>query len=260
LPLGQGQLEDSLWECLTDTFVNMPMAMTAERLAEIYQLSQDEVDNYSLMSQTRYQHALQQGAFLDEITAVDCGSKKGPCIVSDDEHPRKDVSLDKLKNLPKVFKKDGVIHAGAASGIADGAAALVLCSESFLHNRGLHALGEVICHGIVGCDPSIMGIGPVNAINQALQKADLTLADMAFVEVNEAFAPQTLAVKKELGLSLEKLNSDGGAIAIGHPLAASGARIVGHLLHSLKRTKQHLAIGSACIGGGQGIALIVGNV
>lgn len=257
LALGQSQLEDSLWECLNDTYVNMPMALTAERLAEIYQLNQDDVDNYALLSQTRYQAAREKGAFIDEIVSIDCGSKKGPLMLLEDEHPRKNASLEQLKKLPKVFKKDGVIHAGAASGICDGAAALLLCNEDFLSSTGKVPLAEIISHGVVGCDPKIMGIGPVGAIKQALMRADMSLDDMDFVEVNEAFAPQVLAVQKELGIAAQKLNVHGGAIALGHPLAASGARIVAHLAHSLVRTKKDVAIGSACIGGGQGIAVIV---
>lgn len=257
LSLGQSQLEDSLWECLNDTFVNSPMAMTAERLAEIYNITQDEVDNYSLRSHTRYHSALKEGALVNEITPIECGTKKAPRILTDDEHPRKDASLDKLKSLPKVFKQDGVIHAGAASGICDGAGALILCSEQFLTRSGLMPLGEFIAHAVVGCDPKIMGIGPVPAMKQALSRAELSFADMDLIEVNEAFAPQVLAVKKELELPEDKLNIHGGAIAVGHPLAASGARIMGHLLHTLTRTQKNLAIGSACIGGGQGIAVIL---
>ncbi len=260
LPLGQSMLEDSLWECLTDTLVNLPMAMTAERLAEIYEIGQDEVDEFSLLSQTRYQEALRAGVFADELVAVDCGSKKGPSIFDADEHPRKDASLDKLKKLPKVFKKDGVIHAGAASGISDGASALILCNEAFVEAHGLSPMAEIIAHATVGCDPKIMGIGPVEAIKSVLVKTNVTLDDMELIEVNEAFAPQVLAVKKALGLTstnTTKLNAHGGAIAIGHPLAASGARIVTHLAHHLKRSKQKLALGSACIGGGQGIAVLI---
>lgn len=256
LNLGQSQLEDSLWESLNDTYVNMPMGITAENLAERYNISQEEVDEYSLLSQQRYQQALAQKAFDDEITGVLVG-KKDPTLLTQDEHPRKETSLEGFKKLPKVFKKDGVIHAGAASGICDGAAALLMCNEAFVQKTGCKPLGELICFGITGCDPRIMGIGPVEAIKTSLTKSSLTLDDMSMIEVNEAFAPQVLAVKKELGLDTRKLNIHGGAIAVGHPLAASGARITTHLLHTLKHKPNQLGIGSACIGGGQGIAVVI---
>ncbi len=257
LPLGQGKLEDSLWECLNDSYVNMPMAITAENLAEKYNLRQEEVDNYSLRSQTKYAQAHQAGLFNDEISAIECGTAKQPKSLTADEHPRPNTSLEALQKLPKIFKAEGVIHAGAASGICDGAAALIMCSESFAVKHGLIPLGELIAFGIAGCDPKIMGIGPVPAIKQCLLKSDLSLRDMDMIEVNEAFAPQVLAVQKELGIPEEKLNIHGGAIALGHPLGASGARIAAHLLHSLKNSRGALGLGSACIGGGQGIAVLI---
>ncbi|MCA9507748.1 MAG: thiolase family protein [Myxococcales bacterium] len=257
LSLGQGKLEDSLWESLNDTYVNMPMAITAENLAIKYEISQDEVDEYSVLSQTRYAQALKEGKYSDEISPIECGSSKRPQILEHDEHPRPTTTLEALKKLPKVFKADGVIHAGAASGICDGAAALIMCRESFAMKHGLNPLGELINFGIAGCDPKIMGIGPVPAIKQCLEKSQLDLADMSMIEVNEAFAPQVLAVKKELKIDENKLNIHGGAIAIGHPLGASGARISAHLLHSLKTSSNALGLGSACIGGGQGIALLI---
>lgn len=257
ISLGQGKLEDSLWECLNDTYVNMPMAITAENLAEKYSLSQEEVDEYSLLSQTKYAKALKEGKFADEISSISCGSIKNPKTLSGDEHPRPQTTLEALKKLPKVFKANGVIHAGAASGICDGAAALIMCSESFAMKHGLKPLGELIGFGIAGCDPKIMGIGPVSAIKQCLEKTELNLNDMRMVEVNEAFAPQVLAVKKELKIPDELLNMHGGAIAIGHPLGASGARITAHMLHALKNTSNAFGLGSACIGGGQGIAVLL---
>ncbi len=257
LALGQSKLEDSLWECLSDSYVNMPMAITAENLAEKYALNQDEVDSYSVASQSRYQQALEQGRFNDEIAPIECGSAKAPRLLEKDEHPRPQTTLEGLKKLPKVFKPDGVIHAGAASGICDGAAALIMCTASFVEKHGLRPLGELIDFGTSGCDPKIMGIGPAPAIRQVLAKTALSLSEMAMIEVNEAFAPQVLAVQKELEIPETKLNIHGGAIAIGHPLAASGARITAHLLHSLKNQKNALGLGSACIGGGQGIALII---
>jgi acetyl-CoA acyltransferase 2 len=257
LGLGQGQLEDSLWESLNDTYINMPMGITAENLATQYQISSEEVDEYAVMSQSRYQHALEAQVFRDEIAPITYGHKHDQKVLAHDEHPRKDTTLESFKKLPKVFKKDGVIHAGAASGICDGAAALVMCNEHFLEKSGVKPLGELISWGIFGCAPAIMGIGPVDAIKQCLIKSALTLDAMSMIEVNEAFAPQVLAVKKELKLNIDKLNIHGGAIAVGHPLGASGARITTHLLHALKHSPESLGLGSACIGGGQGIAVIV---
>jgi acetyl-CoA acyltransferase 2 len=255
ISLGQGQLEDSLWESLNDSYVNMTMGMTAENLAVLYNISQEEVDEYSFVSQQRYQQALHKGAFAKEIIPIECGSRKNPKTLENDEHPRKDASLEALKKLPKVFKKDGVVHAGAASGICDGAGALILCSETFLSAHNKNPIGELIAFGVSGCDPKTMGLGPVNAIKLCLQKSACDLNEMELIEVNEAFAPQVLAVKKELRLDDKRLNVHGGAIAVGHPLAASGARITAHLLHNL--SKDELGIGSACIGGGQGIAVLV---
>jgi acetyl-CoA acyltransferase 2 len=255
--LGQGHLEDSLWECLTDSYVNLSMALTAENLAVRYGITQNEVDEYSLLSQTRYQAALKEGLFADEIGSIEITSKAGPLQISHDEHPRPDTTLDKLKNLPKVFKKDGVIHAGAASGISDGAAALIMASEEFIKEKKLSPIGELVGFNVAGCDPALMGLGPVFAIRNALNEAKLSINDMDLIEVNEAFAPQVLAVMKELNLPQNRLNVHGGAIAVGHPLAASGARIAAHLLHSLRRNKLKFGLGSACIGGGQGIAVIL---
>lgn len=259
IPLGQSKMEDSLWECLNDTYVNLPMALTAENLAELYKISQEQVDNYSVASQERYSQALSAGKLSDEIAPIACGTAKNPKVLEKDEHPRA-TSLEGLKKLPKVFKKDGVIHAGAASGICDGAAALIMCNESFVKKHHLKPLGELISFGVSGCDPKIMGIGPVPAIKQCLSKAEISLNDLSMIEVNEAFAPQVLAVQKELNLDNNKLNIHGGAIAMGHPLGASGARIAGHLLHSLKNQPGALGLGSACIGGGQGIAILIKSI
>ncbi len=254
--LGQGKLEDSLWDSLTDSFVNLPMGITAENLAQKYQISQEEVDEYSLRSQVLYQKALESGVFNNEIAPITCGSKKMPQILGKDEHPRKDSSIEGFKRLPRVFKPDGVIHAGASSGISDGACAMIVCSKSFAEENKLSAMAELISFGITGCDPSIMGIGPVLAIKNALAKSHLGLLDMSMIEVNEAFSPQVLAVKKEL--MLKDINIHGGAIALGHPLGTSGARIAGHLAHNLKPNE--FGLGSACIGGGQGIAVVLKGV
>jgi acetyl-CoA acetyltransferase family protein len=252
------KLEDSLWEALTDSYTGLPMAMTAENLAAKYSISQKEVDEYSVQSQKRFAAAQEAGRFADEIAPMDLPGKKGATIqFARDEHNRPDTTVESLSRLPKVFKKDGVIHAGAASGICDGAAALVLATRQFAERKGLKPLGRLTGWGISGCDPAIMGIGPAPAIRRALQRHDAKLSDFDLFEVNEAFAPQYLAVEKDLGLPRDRTNVDGGAIAVGHPLAASGARITAHLLYEMRRRGVRRGIGSACIGGGQGIALLL---
>jgi acetyl-CoA acetyltransferase family protein len=252
------KLEDSLWEALTDSYTGLPMAMTAENLAAKYNISQREVDEYAVQSQKRFAAAQEGGRLAEEIAPMELPGKKGATVqFARDEHNRPDTTVEGLARLPKVFKKDGVIHAGAASGICDGAGALILATRAFAEKRGLKPIGKLIGWGISGCDPSIMGIGPAPAIRRAFQRHEASLKDFDLVEVNEAFAPQYLAVEKELGLDREKSNVDGGAIAVGHPLAASGARITAHLLYELKRRGKKRGIGSACIGGGQGIALLL---
>jgi acetyl-CoA C-acetyltransferase/acetyl-CoA acyltransferase 2 len=257
-PLGKPPpMEDMLWSALTDSYAGLPMALTAEKLAEQHHIGQDEVDEYSVASQRRWAAAHEAGRFGEELVPVEVKGKKGPSVVDRDEHPRPDTTLEGLRKLPKVFKKDGVIHAGAASGIADGAAALVVATREYAERRGLVPLARVVNWGHAGVDPTVMGIGPVPAVRNALARAGARLSDFDLFEVNEAFAPQVLAVVKELGLPRDLTNVDGGAIALGHPLAASGARITAHLVHELRRRGARRAIGSACIGGGQGVALLL---
>src|SRR5260221_3067649 len=236
----------SLWEALTDSYNGLPMAMTAENLAVKYGISQREVDEYSVLSQKRFAAAKEGGRFAEELAPMELPGKKGATVqFARDEHNRPDTTVESLAKLPKVFKKDGVIHAGAASGICDGAGALILATRAFADKRGLRPIGRLLGWGVSGCDPSIMGIGPAPAIRRAFERHDAKLSDFDLVEVNEAFAPQYLAVEKELGLSRETSNVDGGAIAVGHPLAASGARITAHLLYELKRRGAKRGIGAA---------------
>jgi acetyl-CoA acetyltransferase family protein len=260
-PFGKApQVEDSLWSALTDSYVNTPMAVTAENLATKYGISRKDCDDYALSSQQRWAAANEKGSFKDEIVPVEIQQKKATVSFAVDEHPRPQTTLEVLGKLAPVFKKDGVVTAGNASGICDGAACLVLTTEDFANAKGLKPLARLLQWGVAGVDPSIMGIGPAPAIKTALGRAEIKQSDVDVFEVNEAFAPQYLAVEKELGLPRDKTNVNGGAIALGHPLGASGARITTHLVYELARRGGRYAVGSACIGGGQGIAIILGKV
>jgi acetyl-CoA acyltransferase 2 len=253
-------LEDSLAAALTDSFCNTPMAITAENLAQKYGISREDCDRYALLSQQRWAAAAEGGAFNDELTTVEVAGRKGTVVFSKDEHPRPQSTLETLAKLSPAFKKDGVVTAGNASGINDGAGALVLASADFARARGLKPLARLVQWGVAAVEPTIMGIGPVPAIRAALERAGTTLDRVDLVEVNEAFAAQYLAVEKELGLDRNKTNVDGGAIAIGHPLGASGARITAHLVHALRKRGLSTAVGSACIGGGQGLAVVIERI
>ena len=253
------RLEDSLWEALTDPQCGFSMAETAENLAEKYKLEREEVDEVALRSQLRAKKAWDDCVFEDEVIPVPVKNPKTKETVDwrADEHIRPNTTLEALLGLKPYFKEDGLVTAGNASGICDGAAAVVVASEEFAKKEGHAPIGRLISWAVAGVEPKYMGIGPAPAARRALDKAGLKLDDMDLVEVNEAFAPQYLAVEKELGLNPERTNVHGGAIAIGHPLAASGARITLHLLHALRQEKKRYGLGSACIGGGQGAAVIV---
>ncbi len=259
--LGQApQLEDSLWEALVDSYVGCGMAITAENLAEKYGISREEVDAYALRSQQAARRAQQAGWLAEEIIPVTIKDRKGnPVEFSQDEGIR-DTSMEALAKLPARFRKGGVVTPGNASGINDAGAAVILATGDAVRKYNLKPLARLLSWGIVGVPPEIMGIGPAPAIRQALKRADLQLADMDRVEVNEAFSPQYLAVEKELGLDREKTNVNGGAISIGHPLAASGARLALTLMYELRRHNLHYGAASLCIGGGQGIAAIIENI
>jgi acetyl-CoA acetyltransferase family protein len=253
-------IEDSLWSALTDSYGNTPMAVTAENLAVKYGITREQCDEYALTSQQRWAAANEAGRFKAEIAPLDIATKKGTVSFAVDEHPRPQSTPEGLAKLAPVFKKDGVVTAGNASGISDGAAALVLASEEAAKKMGLKPLARLVQWGVAGVEPGIMGIGPAPAIRSALTRAELKASDIELFEVNEAFAPQYLAVEKELGLDRAKTNVDGGAIALGHPLGASGARITTHLVYELARRGGRYGVGSACIGGGQGIALVLERV
>jgi len=258
--LGKGlKAEDSLWAGLSDSYAKLPMGLTAENLAVKYNITREQCDAYGLRSQNLYQAAAAAGVFNAEIAPVELKGKKGPVTMSADEHPRANAKIEDMTKLKAVFKENGTVTAGTASGICDGAASLVVASEEAVKEHGMTPLSRVVAWNRVGCEPSVMGIGPVEAIRGALKAANLTLQDMDIVEINEAFAAQYLACEKELGLDPTKSNVNGGAIAIGHPLGASGSRILAHLSHELVRTGKTYAVGAACIGGGQGIAVILKN-
>ena len=254
-PLGQGKLEDSLMVALLDTYCNTTMAGTAENLARRYEVSREEQDKYALRSQQEAARAQSAGVFAEEIVSVEVKTRKGVKVVEQDDHLRPDTTLEILAKLPTAFSKDGFVTAGNASGIVDGAAALVIAGEEFVKRRNAKPLGRIVSWAYAGVEPDVMGIGPVPAVRKALEKANLKLEEIDLVEVNEAFAAQYLAVEKELGLDRARTNVNGGAIALGHPLGASGTRLVLTLLMELKRRRLRYGLATACIGGGQGIAI-----
>lgn len=257
LKLGAGALEDFLFVGLTDSYCGMPMALTAEKLAEQTGVTRKDADSYALRSQQAADSAVKAGFFEEEISPVEVKQGRKSILVSEDDHRRPETTMQTLEKLPPSFKNDGMVTAGNASGIVDGAAAVVVTRERTARERGLKPIGRIVSWAVAGVDPTIMGIGPVPASRKALQQAGLTLTQMDRVEVNEAFAAQYLAVEKELGLPREKTNVNGGAIALGHPLAASGTRLVITVLNELRRKGLRYGLATACIGGGQGIAMIV---
>jgi acetyl-CoA acetyltransferase family protein len=254
--LGQGKLEDSLMVALLDTYCNTPMAGTAENLARKYEISREDQDAYARRSQQEAKRAHEAGIFAAEIVPVEVKTRKGSTMFAHDDHMRPDTTLEGLAKLRPAFSKDGFVTAGNASGIVDGAAALVIAGEAYVKAKELQPLGRIVSWAYAGVEPEIMGIGPVPATRKALEKAGLKLEDIDLIEVNEAFAAQYLAVEKDLGLDRNRCNVNGGAIALGHPLAATGTRIVLTLLYELRRRGGRYGLATACIGGGQGIAMI----
>jgi acetyl-CoA acetyltransferase family protein len=242
---------------LLDTYCNTPMAGTAENLARKFSISREEQDAYALRSQQEAKRASDAGYFADEIVPVEVKSRRSSFIFDHDDHMRPETTMEVLAKLRPAFAKDGFVTAGNASGIVDGAAALVICGEDYLKRADKKPMGRIVSWAYAGVEPEIMGIGPVPATRQALKKAALELADIDLIEVNEAFAGQYLAVEKELGLDRSRTNVNGGAIALGHPLGATGTRLVLTLLHELQRRSGRYGLATACIGGGQGIAMIV---
>jgi len=252
-------LIDSLTEALRDAYAGCSMAETAENLAARYGLTRETVDEYALRSQRLAKYGWVSGAYADEIIPVPVRLPRSSATedFARDEHMRPESTPEGLAKLKPLFREHGTVTAGNASGIGDGAGALVMASESAVRRHKATPLARLVSSAVVGVDPTIMGIGPVTAARKALDRAGLTLDQMDLVEVNEAFASQVVAVERELGVPREKFNVHGGAIALSHPLAASGARISAHLIHSLRRGKMRYGLGAACIGGGQGIAVVI---
>jgi acetyl-CoA acyltransferase 2 len=255
--LGEGKLEDSLMSALYDPIGGCAMSDTAENCAIEYKITREASDEYALRSQQAAEAAAKAGRMKEEVVPVEVKQGRKVTVVTEDDHRRPETTMEILKSLPPAFRKDGIVTAGNASGIVDGAAAVVVAHEDYAKERGLKPMGRVVSWAAVGVEPRLMGIGPVPASQKALSLAGLKLEDIDLIEVNEAFAPQYLAVEKGLGLNREKTNVNGGAIALGHPLGATGTRLIITLLYELRRRGKRYGLASACIGGGQGIAMIV---
>ncbi|MDO5062884.1 MAG: acetyl-CoA C-acetyltransferase [Peptostreptococcaceae bacterium] len=256
--MGNATLVDSMVnDGLTDAFNNYHMGITAENLAEKYNLTRQMQDELAVTSQNRAEKANKEGRFVDEIVPVVITTRKGETVVDKDEYIKEGMTMEKMEKLKPAFKKDGTVTAGNASGINDGAAMLVLMSKEKAQELGVEPLATIVAYATSGVDPSVMGYGPVPTVEKALKKADLKLEDIELIEANEAFASQALSVAKGLNFDMEKVNVNGGAIALGHPIGASGARILTTLLYEMKRSDKKLGLATLCIGGGMGTALIV---
>lgn len=256
--MGNFAFDDMLLATLTDQYTGCGMGVTAEKLAEMYEITREEQDAFSVESNQRAAKAIQ--AFEEEIVAVEVKTRKGSLLIREDEHIKPDANLEALSKLKTSFKKDGTVTAGNSSGINDGAASLVVAGKQSVQKNNLKPIARIVSWAVSGVDPTIMGIGPVPAIKQALNRAKLTLDDIDLFEVNEAFAAQYLAVEKALGLDRNKTNVNGGAIALGHPVGASGARVLLSAAYELRRQNARFAVVSLCIGGGQGIAMVIEHV
>jgi len=253
-------VDDMLWGTLTDEYIGCGMGMTAENLAKKYEISRDQQDEFSVLSHQKAAQASQSGRFAVEIVPVETKNARGKSIVvNQDEHIRPDSSIEKLGSLKPAFLKDGTVTAGNASGINDGAAAVVIASEKAVKSNNLKPISRVVAWAVAGVDPNIMGIGPVPATLKVLEKANLSINEIDLFELNEAFAAQSLAVLKELQIDPQKVNVNGGAIALGHPVGASGARVTYSLAKELQLQNKKYGIATLCIGGGQGIAILLEN-
>ncbi len=259
--MGNGTLVDTMInDALTDAFSQVHMGITAENIAEQWEITREEQDAFAAASQQKAEAAIKAGKFEDEIVGVEIPQKKGdPVVFCQDEYPRFGATVEGLGKLRPAFKKDGTVTAGNASGINDGAAALVIMSAEKAEQMGIKPLAKILSYGSKGLDPAIMGYGPFYATKAALEKANLTVEDLDLIEANEAFASQSIAVAKDLKFDPSKVNVNGGAIAIGHPVGASGARILVTLLHEMKRRDAKTGLATLCIGGGMGTAIVVGR-
>jgi acetyl-CoA acetyltransferase family protein len=257
LRLGQGKLEDYLWESLLDSYCGCTMAATAENCAAKYGVTREMQDAFALRSQQLADKAWSEGRLAEEVAPVEIKSRRGTTVVAKDDHLRPETTMEVLAKLPPAFSKDGTVTAGNASGIVDGGAALVLASRQAVAERGLKPIGRLAGWAVTGVEPKFMGMGPAPATRRLLDTTGLTLDAIDLIEVNEAFAGQYLSVEKELGLDREKVNVNGGAIALGHPLGMTGTRLLLTLLLELRRRGKTRGIATACIGGGQGIAALV---
>ncbi|VBB43414.1 acetyl-CoA acetyltransferase [uncultured Paludibacter sp.] len=260
--MGHGQIIDSMIkDALTDVFNDYHMGMTAENIAEKWQISRREQDEFSVLSQNKCEAAQAQGKFKDEIIPVSIPQKKGEALIFDtDEFPRKGVKLEHLEKIKPAFKKEGTVTAGNASGINDGAAMLIIMSADKAKQLGLKPLAKIKSHATVALEPEIMGYGPVPATQKALKNAGMSISDIQLIEANEAFAAQAIAVTRDLNLNPAIVNVNGGAIALGHPVGASGTRILTTLIYEMKRRNSENGLATLCIGGGQGTALIIENI
>jgi acetyl-CoA C-acetyltransferase len=260
--MGHGEILDSMIkDGLTDAFHNYHMGITAENIAEKWHISREEQDEFAVKSQNKTEAAQKAGKFKEEIVPIEIPQRKGdPIIVDTDEFPKHGATIEKIQKLRPAFKKDGTVTAATSSGINDGAAMVIIMSEDKAKELNLKPLVRIISYASVGVDPAIMGYGPVPATKKALDKIDLDIKEIDLIEANEAFAAQSIAVAKDLGISPEKINVNGGAIALGHPIGASGTRILTSLLYEMQRTDAQKGIATLCIGGGQGTALVVEKV
>lgn len=253
-----GAVDEMIYDGLTDVFNQYHMGITAENVAEKYNITRADQDEFSYNSQMKAKHAQESGRFNDEIVPYAVPQRKGePVIFSRDEFPRPDTTLEKLAKLKPAFKKDGTVTAGNASGINDGAAAVIVASREFVEKHGLKPMAKILSYGSRGVEPRIMGVGPIEATKLALQKSGLSVNDLGLIEANEAFAAQAVAVSRSLNFPMDKVNVNGGAIALGHPVGASGARILVSLLHEMSKRDEKYGLATLCIGGGMGTAMVV---
>lgn len=255
--LMHGEMTDAMWELLTDPHHQILMGETAERLADLYKISREEQDEIAMRSQHNAIHAIDNGLFAEEIIGVPIAKRTGEIVITEDEFPRRGVTMESLGKLKPGFREAGTVTAGNASGLNDGASAVVLMSETKAKQLGIEPLGRIVSWATAGVEPDLMGYGPVPAVKKALAKANLTMADMELIEVNEAFAAQYLAVEKLLELPREITNVNGSGISLGHPVGSTGCRIVVTLLHEMKRRQLKRGLATLCVGGGMGMAMIL---